>query len=334
MNKEEITELTSGEISSLWMTYQSETLQKCGIRFFLQHVDDKQIQEILEEMLRLTIKRIDRVKDIFMKEDYPVPEGFTDDDVNLKAPRLFSDILYLEYCLEKLKMELTHFSYPMLDAVKVDVQEFYFEVMQDIQKLEMRAKELAKAKGIYNRAPKIPTPKQVEYVTKESFLAGWLGGKRPLLGIEISQLVFHSKRNALGQAVITAFSQVAKSKEVRRFFERGREISGKHLDIFSTILNDEYLPNSANVLTSEVTDSTEAPFSDKLMMTFITNLIASSIGGYGVSMSISPRRDLGVHYTRLIAEIAQYSDDGAEILIKNGWMEQPPMAADRKELAK
>lgn len=334
MDKEEITGLTSGETSHLWMTYYYETIQKCGITYFLQHIVDEQIEDILENMLTIANKRINQVTEIFSKENYPLPEGFTDGDVNLEAPRLFSDILYLYYCLESLKMELTKYSLPMLSAVKREVQEFYFEVIQDTQRLEMRAKELSKEKGIFIRDPKIPPPKQVEYVKQDSFLAGWLGDKRPLLGIEIIQLVFHAKRNALGQAVITAFSQVAKSKEVRRFFERGREIAGKHLEVFSSILNDEYLSSSAQILTSEVTDSTESPFSDKLMMTFITSLITSSIGGYGVSMSLSSRRDLGVHYTRLIAEIAKYANDGAEILIKNGWMEQPPMAPDRKDLAK
>ncbi|WP_419158854.1 DUF3231 family protein [Rossellomorea sp. BNER] len=30
----------------------------------------------------------------------------------------------------------------------------------------------------------------------------------------------------------------------------------------------------------------------------------------------------------------RYSEDGANIMIDNGWMEQPPLAADRDELAK
>jgi len=86
-------------------------------------------------------------------------------------------------------------------------------------------------------------------------------------------------------------------------------------------------------VTSEVTDSTVAPFSDRLMMNFITTLIASGIGQYGYSLTSSPRHDLSVQYTRLIAKIGKYSNDGANILIEKGWMEQPPMAADRRDLA-
>lgn len=327
---ERVINLTCGEISFLWMSYQYETMSKLGIMYFLQHVKDEEIKEILEESLRLSNKRITQAKEIFAEEGYPYPEGFTESDVHMDAPRLFTDVLYLDYSLQTAKMELMVYNLAFFEGVKPNIQAFFDEILVDSQKLEMRAKELSKNKGLYLRAPSIPKQKHIEYVEKDSFLAGWFGEQRPLLGLEISQLVFHAKRNVLGQAVITGFSQVAASKEVRRFFERGREISGKHYETFSKLLADEYLPNSTAFLTSEVTDSTVAPFSDKLMMSFITVLIGAGMSGYGASMSMSSRRDLGLMYSRLIAEIAKFSNDGAEILIKNGWMEQPPIAANRK----
>jgi hypothetical protein len=70
------------------------------------------------------------------------------------------------------------------------------------------------------------------------------------------------------------------------------------------------------------------------MMYHISALTGSGIGQYGMAMSTSPRHDLGVHFSRLIAELTHYSDDGANIMINNGWMEQPPVAANRKTLAK
>src|SRR5699024_4303253 len=257
---------------------------------------------------------------IFDEEGYLHPEGFTKSDVHLNAPRLFSDMLYLEYCMQTCEMELMFYNLGFIEAVKPNIQRYFTEVLTDSQNLEIKSKKLSKEKGLYIRAPHIPKQKKVDYVEKDSFLAGWFGEKRPLLGIEIAQLVFHAKRNALGQAVITGFSQVAKSKEVRRFFERGREIAGKQFDVFSSILSDEYLPNAASLMTSEVTDSTEAPFSDKLMLRFITALIRAGMSGDGSAISQSARPDLGGVYSRLIAEIAGYSDDAAEILIKHGWL--------------
>jgi hypothetical protein len=332
-SKERLTTLTAGEISYLWTCYQAETLEKWTITVFLQHINDKQVKSLLENALELAEKRIKFVREAYQKDHYAIPIGFANSDVNLQAPRLFSDNLYLQYILHSSMISLPNYSLAMLDAVKTEIQQFYYEVIQDTQKLEMKAKKLAQDKGIYGIPPRLPVHEKTTFVKQDSFLSG-LMIKRPLLGIEIAQLTFQAKRNAVGQAVITAFSQVAESKEVRKFFDRGRELARKHYEIFTGILHDDYLPNSAILWTSEVTDATESPFSDKLMLTFITTLITSSIGSYSVSMAMSPRHDLSVKYAALITEVSKYSHEAAKLMIKNGWMEQPPMAANRKDLGK
>src|SRR5690625_4041634 len=122
MEKGDSISLTSGEIAHLWVTFQGETMNRCGTKFFLQHVDDEQTKEILEKILALSNKRIERVTEILTHENYPLPVGFTDDDVNLNAPRLFSDALYLYFCLETLKIQLLKYSLAMLDAVRPEIQ--------------------------------------------------------------------------------------------------------------------------------------------------------------------------------------------------------------------
>ena len=57
-----------------------------------------------------------------------------------------------------------------------------------------------------------------------------------------------------------------------------------------------------------------------------------SIGYYGTAVSQSPRGDITSMYNRLSLEVQLYSEDGANLMIKNSWMEQPPMASDRDEL--
>jgi hypothetical protein len=43
---------------------------------------------------------------------------------------------------------------------------------------------------------------------------------------------------------------------------------------------------------------------------------------------------LAADYIRLTAEIAAFAEDGLNIMIDNGWLEQPPQATDRDKLAK
>lgn len=69
------------------------------------------------------------------------------------------------------------------------------------------------------------------------------------------------------------------------------------------------------------------------MMQQVTALIALSMANYGAALGSSTRVDVANDYARLMAEIAAFGEDGAQIMIKHGWLEQPPQAADRKELA-
>lgn len=50
-------------------------------------------------------------------------------------------------------------------------------------------------------------------------------------------------------------------------------------------------------------------------------------------MPMSSRHDLAVLYTRHSAEIGKYANEGAQLMIDYGWMEQPPQAADRQQLS-
>ena len=333
-NKEDIIQLTAAELTDFWKLYQYESLSWCGLTFFLTHVDDEQIRKLLEHGLQLTEKRKKIAVQYLKKANYPIPQGFTEQDVILHAPRLFSDKLYLFYLLSTTQLEVVNYGEAVINAARSDVIHEFYNILVDSLHIHIEAKELMKEKGIFLRIPSIPPPNKTDFVRNESFIKGWLGERRSLVGTEITNLTFNAKRNALGQAVITAFSQVVQSKEIQKYFKRGRDIARKHLDVFSNILKENQLGDSVVSLSSEITDSTEPPFSDKLMLNFISILIPSGIGNYGLAVAMSPRRDIGIQYTRLIGEIAKYAEDGIELLIKNGWLEQPPTAIDREGLAK
>jgi hypothetical protein len=44
------------------------------------------------------------------------------------------------------------------------------------------------------------------------------------------------------------------------------------------------------------------------------------------------RPDLIVAYTRISAETMKYSKEGTDIMIKNGWLEEPPKIVDHTAL--
>lgn len=326
--------LSSAEITSIWTAYMNDTGLICQLQQFSAKVNDEEIRLLLQHAVELAQGNIQTLTEIFKKEKYPLPYGFkTEEDVDITAPRLFSDTYVLNYLHTGAQTALQAYSISLSYAVRADIYSYFNECITQLTKHLREIRELLLSKGLYIRSPNLPTPENYDFVKSQSFLTGYFGERRPLAGTEIVNLYANFQRNALGSATMIGFSQVAKSKEVRKYLVRGKEIAQKHCEVFGSTLREDDLPVPMTYET-EVTDSTTYIFSDKLMMFYSTALIALSVGYYGSSMAMSPRRDIGVEYSRLVLEILKYAEDGAKIMIKNGWMEEPPRALDRDELAK
>jgi len=82
----------------------------------------------------------------------------------------------------------------------------------------------------------------------------------------------------------------------------------------------------------EVTDSTDSPFSNKLVMALFSALNAIDVTLIGHALSLSFRTDLSAHYSKLIGEILLYNKKGFDILVDRKWLEKPPSAPDRGKL--
>ncbi|WP_227938401.1 DUF3231 family protein [Alkalihalobacillus deserti] len=326
-------EFKSAEIANLWTSYMKETMSICIIENFLSNVEDREIRSVLDFTLQLSKVRVQKLTSFFNEEQLPVPDGFSiEADVYIEAPRLFTDDFYIFTMQNFAKMNMENYSYALSTCARFDISEYFTECLNESSTLFNKASKVMLSKGIFIRAPYIPAPKKVEYVQKQSYLTGWFGTRRPLNVIEMAAIYHNMTRNQMGRTLCMGFSQVAKSKEVRDYMIRGRDIADKHTEIFGSILSDDLLP-SASAWDALPSDSNVPTFSDKLIMSIIEALNGMGIGHYGKALGTSTRRDLGAHYTRLISEVALYAEDGANIMIENGWMEQIPQAPDRDQLA-
>src|SRR5688500_8775852 len=74
-----VEKLTSAEMGKLWAVYMGNTMSKCVISYYLQHVNDKDIKEILKNALNLSNQFLKDIKTIFESEYFPIPIGFTED---------------------------------------------------------------------------------------------------------------------------------------------------------------------------------------------------------------------------------------------------------------
>lgn len=328
--------LTSMEQGVLWTTYINDTMARCVLTHFLNTVEDAEIKPVVEYALSVTELHIHKLTTLFHAEKFAVPKGFSDNDVHVNAKRLFSDAFYLNYIKNMSKVGLAAYAMSFTQTERADIRAFFSKALDEIRKLDQMATQVLQSKGLYVRSPYISVPENVDFVENQNYLSGGFfgfGEKRPLTAIEIAHLFMNIQTNALGKVLIMGFSQVAQSEEIRKYFIRGKEISIKHIRKFSDFLLQDDIP-APITWDSDVMNSTEPPFSDKLILFHICTLISVGTGNYGLATAASLRRDVVLNYVNLAAEVALYAEDGANLLIKNGWLEEPPQAPDRNKLAK
>lgn len=116
---------------------------------------------------------------------------------------------------------------------------------------------------------------------------------------------------------------MTKSREAAEYFFSIRDTIAKRIVIFSSLLTNENIP-IPSTSDSFTTDSTVPPFSDKLMLFHIVALASTVVSSYGMAIANNLRSDLQGTYNQLIAETMKFAKEGMDIMIKNGWMEQPP----------
>ena len=328
--------LTSSEIASIWTSYMQDSMARCVLAYFLKHVEDEEIHDIVQFAYDVAISHVEKLTTIFKEEQIPVPTGFTyEHDVNLNAPRMYTDIFMLTYFTHMAQIGLVGYSGCISMSAREDIRTYYREGLNETSELFEKCSKVALSKGVFTRAPFIAYPTKTDYVNSNKYLSGLnpLNNKRPLNAIEISHLFMNIQTNLMGSKLALSFAQGTSRENVRKWMLRGRDISQKHIVLFTQVLNENDIqsPTPSDVA---ITDSTTPPFSDKLIMYHIAMIAAAGMGNYALATVASQRSDLVLNYERLSLEIAQYAKDGADIMIEHAWLEQPPGTQDKEKLSK
>lgn len=327
--------LTSAEIASLWSNYVNFSLSERIFEHFAMHVEMPQVDELIEDTRQDLKKHLITTVGIFNEAALPIPIGFTANDLNPKAPRLFDDEYYIQNIMNFSQVAMNELTYAIGVSARSDVYDLFSNTLASMNVLHRKAVNIAQNLGVYVRAPIVPFPYKADYVKDESFMSPGLLGKkkRPPLASEISQLHFNIIHNTLGSMTLTAFSQVAKEEDIRNFFLKGIKLAEKQIADYSKLLLEFQIP-IPSFPNSLVTDSNLIPpFSDKLMLYEAVGMTAVGLSALGNSLIHTVRMDIHSTFTKFAAEIALYSKEGMELTIRKGWAEHPPEAADRKALA-
>jgi hypothetical protein len=320
--------LSAFEMGKLWATYMGNSMSIQILSYFLHHCDDEEIKTLLENGLALSKDFTQRIVGFFKKGNFPIPIGFTKDDVNIGAPRLYADEFYVHYLKYAAKAGLSLYAVAVPLVMREDIREFFIYCNQCTTVLLGQINNVLMGKKLIASPPSIPTPEGIEKIDKQSYLGGFFGDVRPLQAMEIIHLWDNIENNTTSKALLLGFYQVVQDEKIKDLFKRGLEMTDKALKQYKEKLHIEQLPSPA-YLDHLVRVSGYPPFSDKIMLFHKVDMFAMKIRAFGNSLAVTVRRDIDMLYIRTLTNIGLFVEDGMNILINKDWIESPPKASDR-----
>ncbi|AST90133.1 hypothetical protein BC6307_01955 [Sutcliffiella cohnii] len=325
--------LTSSEIGSLWAEYIDGTATDVVNKYMHSIIEDEEIKAIFNDAIQIFEKQKNQLKTFMENEGFPVPIGFTETDLYSGKPRLFTDAFCLNYLhimtLHGLLGHITAFSI----SVRKDLRDFYDSCDNDAKNMYHRTIELLLEKGLFQRDPLFYPQNQTQFLSSKDFIDGFIGKGRKLAATEIISISFNIKKGILAKTLSIAFSQVAESEEVRKFLTHSEKTADGQIKALAKIMQADNLPVPKS-LETEVTVSTDSPFSDKLLMYHIGFLFQAAQNYHGAGLASSMRADLVTTYESIILQNLKVTKNWFDIMVKNKWLEQPPLAPNRTESAK
>jgi hypothetical protein len=324
--------ITSSELANLWMAYQEKTMIIRVLEHFIEHADDE-AKQLLQSHSNTATKNVEVITNIFHQEGAVIPIGFTEKDVYKGVPKLYDymyDIMYL-HMMTKIEMSLYSLFVGM--SYRKDIEDFFISLTAESQAMNSQSTQLLLEKGVLVRPPFVSMPTKVGFVQSTNYTDGLklFGELRSLNTVEVSLIHHAIETNLVGMQLMIGFAQVATDQEVQDYFVKGMKLSEKIETSLGEFLRQSFIEPPATHA-GKATTSKMAPFSEKLMMYNTSLLTSFGLGSNALGGAFSLRSDLPTKMSLLAKDIFSFAQDGGKLMIKNGWMEEPPQIEDRNQL--
>ncbi|MED1203522.1 DUF3231 family protein [Heyndrickxia acidicola] len=324
--------LTSSEITGLWTQYIQTTMSTCISKHVIATSKDPETISLFKFTLGLSNKHIKKIESIFESEKLELPQGFTEEDVNLNAPPLFTAKFWLIYIHDMTMHGLAGYTLSFSVAARKDIRDHFYECINDTMDLYNKSIDILLSKDIYQRSPYFSTENKSKPITEMKYFLEIFGNKRPLNSMETGNIYFNLKKSIVTKTLINGFKQVIHDSEIHEFLDHCLKAISKNIDVFTSVLAEENL-HTPNLLDGEYTNSNVAPFSEKLMTFHIGFLFHLASTYYASAMVTSMRIDIIGHCDAAIIRDLKIISFFGKLMLKKGWIESLPLADDRKELS-
>lgn len=317
--------MSSTELGSLWLTHQKKTMILRILEYFIEKSDDQKAKNLMFNLHEGLNSMVMELRSILEKEGAALPIGFTKEDVNLNAPKLYENGFDIMFCRVLKEMSTGMYVLHTTLSYREDIVTFYKRLTDLTQTYYNLFTQYLLENDFLPHPTYVTMPISGDYITDQKYIKGTnlFGHKRTLNTIEFGLLYHSIETNITGMKLMKGFAQCAKDEEVKKYFTKGQELSKEILkETMPILLQDNIQPPATSGGT--LTSSTESPFSERLMM-FCTYLLCGfSLGGQGFSAAFALRRDIMAKTVIFAKDVYEYAVEGATLMMSKGWFEEPP----------
>lgn len=221
--------LTSPEIANIWTHYIRETMGICVINYMLKITQDPEIIKIFQNAQKLGQNHLNKLKELFNKEDFPIPKGFNEKDVNLAAPPLFTELFCLNYIHTMSMYAAQSYSLAFTLSIRQDIRDFYYQCNINTMDLYNESLAILEKKDLLYKAPMYSSPDKIKFITSIDYATDLFGNKRAMNSLECGNIYFNLEKSAITKGLLIAFKQVCKDKEVNKFLEKCIQAANKQI---------------------------------------------------------------------------------------------------------
>lgn len=329
-NNMPIVELTVNEVSNIWSSYIKSSMELRLFEYFYASTENIEIKQAVEKMLNQSQENLSELKEILIKENLSIPLGFTNEDVRIDALKVFSDTFILYFCFDLTHLSMSTYPSAISDCTRSDMRNHFQKNIAFSVSIQNELVDLMLSQGVYLKPPQVAIDSEVELADSMTYLNGFFGGSRPLNTAEVSNLSRIVHRAQFSKMVFVTFSKLAKEKELKQHFSKGRDGLEKVLQLLQEVLDKENIPISASG-DYKIFDVEMSPFSDKIMLFFANTCLGMfCFTMINQAMTSSLRTDIISKLSKISDDMKKFYGLGLILAIKEKWFEQPPQIVNRK----
>lgn len=309
------------ELGFLWYLQSSSNMVNIFLGNLIETAEDIDVKDVLTEIKTLSSFQEQEALQFLSDNGFNVTPFFNENDLHSPSEKLFSDQLMIEILKHITSNGLGVLSFQYTDLTIPKVKNFFKDILNKIIQIDNSLLKLLENKGLLqNRSFSYKNADDRE----NKFFKVASTQQRPLNAVELASMFGSFQCNNVGLALCTAFSDVAKDEDAKRFLQDGTKLAYRQAATLSDIYRENGVPTTTG-LEAHVYKVSNSPFSDKLMANLIMFLNPIGIGNLQTAVVSSYKKNHVKILKELIEQVESYSEKGFKLLVRKDWFNEPPV---------